>query len=1011
MSITVTVAESTSEQMAVVINTEISSANLTDLVAVRTAAAASAATASAAATTATNKATEVATSVATAVASASNATTKATEAAASATAAADSATTATAKADIATTKAGEASTSATNAANSASTASTKATEAAASAATATTKAGEASTSATTATTKAGEAAASATTATNKAAEVTTSVTSAANSAVTAGQYSDAAAASATAAAGSATTASTKAGEASASATAAAGSATTAQNYADEMADALVYRGLWDASGAVFPTPHSPETWDYYRISVAGTMTGTQGSITVAIGDYLHRNVTTALWVKEAATSAVLSVAGKTGNVTLASSDVGLGNVQNIDQTNASNLTSGTVPNARLDAGLAAIGNLTTSANKLPYFTGVDTAALTTLTSFARTILDDADAASVRVTIDANNASNLTSGTVADERLPDTITSSITGNAATATKLAATKNINGVAFDGSADITIADATKQPLDSTLTALANLTTAADKLPYFTGVDTVALTAFPTFARSLVGVSTKEAAKILLGASGSGNYIGIPGKQGFGVGICPELLPGFLPLTGTYDVTSDDYGNYQYSDGSIVVWIPAFYARIGHPSNPTYATYGVNSVHTVPISAFADKTAANAAGYFLPRCFIDGSTIKAGFFIDKYMCSNNGGIASSIKNGNPLSSAADHNPFSGLTGAPSNTYAGAWQAAKTRGANFFVASRFIYAALALLSLAHGQAATSTTNCAWYDATGVNNFPKGCNNNALNDTNDTTVTYTSDEYINCGKTGSGVPFAKTTHNGQACGVADLNGLMWEISQGVTCIATSKTITAATKANPVKLTITAHGMTTGKELMVTDIGGMTQLNDKIYKVTVVDANTVTLNGVNGTAFTAYTSGGSATYGTFYVAKESAVMANFTSGNTLATDHFGAVGVAANMDVFTPAFATTYASNGFEQKLGNSANQVLSPDLSGNNAVLRSLGIPIAAGMSTSGSNLFGQDYLYQYIRNELCLLSGANWVNGSSAGVWASDWYHARSYSYNDVGFRSAAYV
>ena len=493
--------------------------------------------------------------------------------------------------------------------------------------------------------------------------------------------------------------------------------------------------------------------------------------------------------------------------------------------------------------------------------------------------------------------------------------------------------------------------------------------------------------------------------------NEIGIAGRVGFGVGICPAIPSNYTALAGTYTLGHDDYGNYQYSDGSIQCWVPAFYARIGHASNLTYATYGVNSVDTKPLSAFADKTAANAAGYFLPRCFIDGGVVKQGVFVDKYMCSNNGGIASSIKNGNPLSSAADHNPFAGLTGAPSNTYAGAWAAAKTRGANFFVASRFIYAALALLSLAHGQAATSATNCAWYDATGVTNFPKGCNNNALKDNNDTTVTYTSDGYSNCGKTGSGVPFAKTTHNGQACGIADLNGLMWEISQGITCIATSKTITAATKANPVKLTMAAHGMTTGQYLQVTGIVGMTQLNDKIYKVTVVDANNVTLDGVDGTAFTAYTSGGTGTYGTFYAAKESTAMANFTGGNTLSTDHFGTVGVAANMDVFTPAFATTYSSNGFAQKLGNSANQVLSPDLSGNNAVLRSLGVPIAAGMSAAGSNLFGQDYFYQYIRNELCLLSGALWHRGSNAGVWASRWSGARSDSDYDVGFRSASYL
>jgi len=47
---------------------------------------------------------------------------------------------------------------------------------------------------------------------------------------------------------------------------------------------------------------------------------------------------------------VQSVAGKGGAVTLTPVDVGLGNVANVDATNASNLTSGTVPSARGGAG-------------------------------------------------------------------------------------------------------------------------------------------------------------------------------------------------------------------------------------------------------------------------------------------------------------------------------------------------------------------------------------------------------------------------------------------------------------------------------------------------------------------------------------------------------------------------------------------------------------------------------------------------------------------------------------
>ena len=82
----------------------------------------------------------------------------------------------------------------------------------------------------------------------------------------------------------------------------------------------------------------------------------------------------------------------------------------------------------------------------------------------------------------------------------------------------------------------------------------------------------------------------------------------------------------------------------------------------------------------------------------------------------------------------------------------------------------------------------------------------------------------------------------------------------------------SKTVTDATAANPVVITTnTAHGFTEGTPVTLTDIVGMTQLNGNEYFMDILTSNTFALYtdavlsaSLDGTAFTAYTSGGVAT---------------------------------------------------------------------------------------------------------------------------------------------------
>ena len=178
-----------------------------------------------------------------------------------------------------------------------------------------------------------------------------------------------------------------------------------------------------------------------------------------------------------------------------------------------------------DAGLQSIAGLTTAADRYIYTTALDTYATGTITSFGRSLIDDADSTTARSTLGLVIGTNVQAYDAGLQSIAGLTTAADRYLYTTALDTYATGTITsfGRSLIDDADSTTARSTLglvigtnvQAYDAGLQSIAGLTTAADSFLYTTALDTYATGTITSFGRSLVDDTTASAARTTLGVS----------------------------------------------------------------------------------------------------------------------------------------------------------------------------------------------------------------------------------------------------------------------------------------------------------------------------------------------------------------------------------------------------------------------------------------------------------------------------------------------------------------